>query len=241
MYVKELGCEVKVCDLKFKDVDTKQGIVIGYFSAFGSKDADGDIILPGAYTKSIKERGPQSAKPRIKHLLDHNKTNAVAVIQGLEEDNIGLKYQSKAGRHTAGQDWLKMCEDGIITEHSVGFETVKEQKAKEANYMHELLLWEGSSLQAWGANENTPIESVKGLRLHELSGRIKLLEKAIRNGTYTDETFNKLIKELEAIKTLLDKLSDETTQPGATTDTTEPSEEKEKQIDIINQLFTFKK
>lgn len=223
MFVKELGCNVKVNDIGFKDIDSKQGIVIGYFSAFGNKDSDGDIIVQGAYAKTIQERGPKSRKPRIKHLLDHNRYNAVAVIQDLKEDEVGLIYESKAGRHTSGQDWVKMCEDGIITEHSVGFETLKSDKKEDANYLLELQLWEGSSLQAWGANSATPIVGIKEMALKALNDRFAILEKAIRNGKYSDEAFKSLEKELVSIKNQLTKL-DETTEPDGEKDrTTQPS------------------
>ena len=52
-----------------KDVDAKKGIVTGYFSAFNIKDSDGDIIVPGAFQKSLSEWFP---KGRIKHLLNHD-------------------------------------------------------------------------------------------------------------------------------------------------------------------------
>ena len=39
-----------------KDVDTKNRIVTGYLSEFGSLDYDKDIIEKGAFTKSIMER-----------------------------------------------------------------------------------------------------------------------------------------------------------------------------------------
>lgn len=239
MFIKELGCEVKTSDIKFKDLDSKQQIVVGYFSAFGSKDSDGDIILPGSYAKSIKERGPKSAKPRIKHLLDHDKKKAVAVILDLEEDEIGLKYTSKAGTHDAGQDWFKMCESGIISEHSVGFETIKEDKKSDANYMSELLLWEGSSLQSWGANMNTPISEIKERKLHELMERFTTIEKAMRNGTFTDIVFTQLEKELNQIKHLLSILTSDTTEPDHSTDTTLPGlkEDEVIQTNHINQIF----
>lgn len=230
MFIKELGFEVKTSTLSFKDIDAKQGIVVGYFSAFGNKDSDGDIILPGAYAKSINERGPKSNKPRIKHLLDHNKTKAVAVIQDLQEDEIGLKYESKAGRHIDGQDWLKMCEDGIVTEHSVGFETIKAEEKSDANYMSELLLWEGSSLQAWGSNFSTPIVGVKELKITELHDRFTLLEKAIRNGKYSDNAFVGLEKELKAIKHLLSILTLDTTEPDHTLETTQPGLKEESEL-----------
>jgi HK97 family phage prohead protease len=239
MFVKELGCEVKTSAIEFKDIDTQKQIVVGYFSAFGSKDSDGDIILPGSYAKSIKERGPKSAKPRIKHLLDHDKRKAVAILQELEEDSIGLKYTSKAGSHTDGQDWFKMCECGIITEHSVGFETIKEESKSDANYMSELLLWEGSSLQAWGANENTPVVGIKEMKLKELNDRFAVIEKAMRSGTFTDETFIKLEKELQTIKHLLSILTLDTTEPDPKTDTTLPGLKEDEVIKLnhINQTF----
>jgi HK97 family phage prohead protease len=243
MYIKDLGFEVKTSTVAFKDIDTKKGIVVGYFSCFNSKDSDGDIILPGAYTKSITERGPKSAKPRIKHLLDHNKTKAVAVIQDLEEDAIGLKYESKAGRHKDGQDWLLMCEDGIITEHSVGFETIKEDKKSDANYMSELLLWEGSSLQSWGANSSTPIVGIKSLKIEELNSRFELIEKCIRNGKYSDEVFPQLDKELKAIKHLLSILTLDTTEPEHTISaTTQPGLKEESELldTLTNYLNNLK-
>ena len=188
-----------------KDIDVAKGIVTGYFSAFGSKDSDGDIIQKGAYTKSINENFK-----RIKHLLDHDRTKAVGKIQVLKQDDTGLYYESKAGRHTQGQDFLKMAEDGIITEHSVGFQTIKEHQSKEdnANIITETRLLEGSSLQTWGANQFTPITGIKSET--DLLALFTTLEKAFKNGTYTDECFkNIIIPRYEAIKSILPQFSTE--------------------------------
>lgn len=203
-----LGMLTKGISQGFKDVDVKQGIVTGYFAHFGSKDSDGDIIVEGAFAKSIRENGPKSNNPRIKHLLDHNKKNAVATILELKEDSFGLYYESKAGRHTAGRDFLLMVEDGIITEHSHGYITLKEQQKSDANYIYENMLLEGSSLQFWGANSNTPITGIKSA--DDLFQTISMLEKAVRNGKYTDETFIQLT---ERIKSLYDLM-----QPDKTTE-----------------------
>jgi len=191
-----------------KDVDTVKGIVTGYFSAFGNKDSDGDIIQFGAYTKSINENFP-----RIKHLLDHDRTKAVGKLQILKQDSFGLYYESKAGRHTLGQDFLKMAEDGIITEHSVGIQAIKEHKSKEenANIITEVRLLEGSSLQTWGSNQFTPLMGIKSET--DLMALFDTLEKALKNGTYSDECFqNTIIPRHEAIKSILPQFS---TKPQA--------------------------
>jgi HK97 family phage prohead protease len=118
---KSLGMEVK-------DVDTKQGIVSGYFSAFGMVDSDGDIIMPGAFKRSINDWGPDG-KGRIKHLLNHDPSQPLGKIKELSEDSYGLKYTSAVGTHNLGRDFVKMVESGLINEHSIGFRTLREQKS----------------------------------------------------------------------------------------------------------------
>lgn len=178
-----------------KDLDIKQGIVVGYASHINSKDADGDIIMPGAFTKTLSENGS-----RIKHLLNHNISQPIGVPQVLKEDNNGLYYESKIGSHALGVDFLKMVDSGLITEHSIGFATIKQQQSKEkgANLITEVKLWEFSSLTAWGANENTPLLGVKALQ--SVSERIEKLKAAITNGTFTDASFGLLIDELNFLQ-----------------------------------------
>jgi HK97 family phage prohead protease len=228
-----------------KDIDSKQQIVVGYFSSFGTRDSDGDIILPGAFKKSILERGPETRNPRLRHLLDHKRDKSVAKILSLKEDDFGLRYESKAGRHTLGQDWFLMCEDGLLSEHSIGFEVIKEEQKSDANYMHEILLYEGSSIQFLGANENTPIVGIKELKSQELNERISAIEKCLRNGKYTDEAFiqlEKIYRELKAIKSLLPTIITDTTLPEQTEVNTSPAttEPELKQNDWIQAIQKFR-
>ena len=53
------GYKRKNCDFEIK-ADAKNRMVEGYFSAFDNIDSDADKILKGAFTKSIKEHGPNS-------------------------------------------------------------------------------------------------------------------------------------------------------------------------------------
>lgn len=192
------------------DVDTKKGIVTGYFSSFDNMDSDGDVIRKGAFAKTINENFQ-----RVRHLLDHDATKSVGKILTLEEDKKGLYYESKAGRHTLGRDFLLMVEDGLISEHSIGFVTIKQKSMGHYNEISEVKLYEGSSLQGWGANEMTPITGMKSYE--NISQMMDSILKAIKNGKYTDETFAKLElqflqlqKELEALK----ELSVETPEPS---------------------------
>jgi HK97 family phage prohead protease len=195
------------------DVDVKKGIVTGYFSSFDNMDSDGDVIRKGAFSKTIKENFQ-----RVRHLLDHDATKSVGKIQLLQEDAKGLYYESKAGRHTLGRDFLLMVEDGLINEHSIGFVTIKQKNMGGYNEITEVKLYEGSSLQGWGANEMTPITGMKNFET--VSVMMDNIMKAIKNGKYTDETFAKL--ELQFLQ-LQKELAD---LKEASVESPEPSEDK---------------
>lgn len=182
-----------------KDLDGRKGIVTGYFSHFGNVDADGDVITQGAFAKSIKESGPTSKKPRIKHLFNHDPSQPIGVLQELKEDTIGLYYESKIGSHNLGQDFIKMVDSGLIAEHSIGFQTLQAkeiqsydeyQKNKEKGWreLTQLKLWEGSSLSAWGANEMTPLTGMKALK-----DKSDQIAKFCKDSSATDETIELLL------------------------------------------------
>lgn len=186
-----------------KDVDGKKGIVTGYFADFKSLDSDGDIIMPGAFTDSIAAAGPAAAKPRIKHLMNHDISMPLGVLNVLKEDNKGLYYESQTGTHSLGVDFIKMAESGLITEHSIGYRTIKFnqvtpwQDAKEGDVQRELTklkLYEGSSLTAWGANPNTPLTGMKAeIEINKLLNKQEAIEKFCRDSTATDETIDLLL------------------------------------------------
>ena len=188
-----------------KDVDGKKGIVTGYFSKFGNVDADGDIIVKGAFTKTIRENGPESTQPRIKHLQNHNTSQPLGKIIVIKEDSTGLYYESEIGTHSLGVDFVKMVESGLISEHSIGYKTIKKNQLQDyegyaknpqkgRQELTEVKLWEGSSLTAWGANPMTPIVGMKGVDdIEGILERQKQIEKFCKGSEATDETIEMLL------------------------------------------------
>lgn len=195
------------------------------------------------------ENGPTSNNPRIKHLLNHNPSQPLGVITVLKEDATGLYYESQVGTHSLGQDFIKMVESSLVSEHSIGFQTVKQNKiqgydeyqknpSKGMFEITEVKLWEGSSLTAWGANERTPLTGMKSEEkisyLQELMNRQKNLEKFCRNTTATDETIELLLIENKQLTQQIIDLSKSITQPE---DSTLPKEDTE----ILDVLTKFSK
>ncbi len=201
-------------DFEIKDIDEKAGIVTGYASIFGNIDSDNDMIMQGSFTKTCAERGPASSKPRIKHLWQHNSWEPIAVPIELREDGRGLYFASQFGKDQFSQDKLQQHIDKIITELSIGFNTIKAEDIinKEGEVTHrkitEIKLWEYSSV-TWGSNSLTEVLSAKGEltdTLAELNKRIDTLTKALKNGKYSDETAESFEAELSKIQNIIKSL-----------------------------------
>jgi hypothetical protein len=192
-----------------KDIDSIQGIVTMYWSAFGNVDAYEEVIDQGAFKKTIAEWGPKG-KGRIAHLLNHNPTHRVGVVKELSEDNHGLLAVSKilGQNHSKGRDALIEYEEGAIREHSIGFRVMKWERDDEAKVMHlvEIKLYEGSGV-TWGANPETPVVDVKALQddpllFENMINQVRSIERCLKRGI-TDERAIELEDELNSFKRIV--------------------------------------
>jgi len=164
-------------------------------SQMGSKDLDGDVIDSSAYTKTLNERGPK-AKNQIWHLTDHNPSlkSAVGKFSELFVEGDMLVGVTNIPNTTWGNDVLEFYKSGHITEHSIGFRTIKEETKSDFNLIKEVMLYEGSAV-LWGANPNTPTLSAgksitkeeANSELEQLNKDLELVTKTLRNGNISDE------------------------------------------------------
>jgi uncharacterized protein len=212
--------EVKSIDLGdngVKDFDFKSRTITGYFSRFGNIDHDKDMLMPGAFTKSIKERG-SDGKNIIPHLADHqmNTTHLLAKPKLYEVADGGM-FESVVTDTTKATDILKQYRDGLINQHSFGFKTLQKDAKQSHTEIKEVLLYEVSTV-VLGANENTPFSGFKSMDKPQLMDRYNLLKKCFKDGDYSDEFFTVLDAQIKQIeKELFEILMTETTEPVTTT------------------------
>ena len=193
------------------DIDMSSRIVKGYFASFDTLDSDSDIIRKGAFKKSLQERGANSKGRSIAHLRNHDWEHQIGKLITLEEDSKGLYFVSKLGTSTKGEDALRDYDEGILKEHSIGFNYVKGKIKEEEDDVHgkyynitEDKLWEGSGV-TFGANEFTPVLDVqKGLidseYLDNLNNDMNVLVKALKNGKGTDDRLENIEFKLKQIQ-----------------------------------------
>lgn len=233
----------KNLDMSVKDVDTVTGVVTGYFSKFNNRDSDGDIIIPGAFKKTISENGPGSPRPRILHLWQHDPMRPLAKPKVLQETEDGLYFESNISHTTYGKDAIQLYYDGVITEHSIGYQVIKSEETREANRLIELKLWEGSTV-SWGANMEALVTGVKSEMPTEeiyekLLKKLDALNVAVK-GNYTDDTARQLEIQLLQLQTIIKSLA-ERIKPVETTLPKEPTITVEEAIGLIKQNVKWTK
>jgi HK97 family phage prohead protease len=100
---------------EFKAVDD-DWIVEGYVSTFGNVDLGNDVVMPGAFTKTLKEN------PRVRFLLSHDPRLILGVPKKLKEDSKGLFGSFKISKTQLGEDTHQLLLDGAIDSFSIGYQ-----------------------------------------------------------------------------------------------------------------------
>lgn len=239
--------EIKNVSDSVLDVDDTSRRVKVAISEMGSLDLDNDVIDGGAYTKTIKERGPAGAN-LVWHLTDHNPSlkSAVGKFSELYVDGSKLVGITDIPNTSWGNDVLEFYKTGHINQHSVGFRTIKQEDQKDANgqayrLIKEIMLLEGSTV-LWGANPNTPTLDVgKSFTKDEadsailkLQEELTLITKSLKDGRFTDDGFElieiRMNQVNEKIKNLFAVIN---TQPAQAV---EPDETVKMINNILNKL-----
>lgn len=117
------------------------GRFAGYASAFGRLDEAGDIVMPGAFAKSLLRRG--SAKLRM--LFQHDAREPIGNWEVAREDAYGLWVEGRLVPGVPRADALRaLIERRAIDGLSIGFRTVR--ATRDAGTGHRRLwaveLWE---------------------------------------------------------------------------------------------------
>jgi HK97 family phage prohead protease len=166
----------------------------GYASHFWSVDSYMTAVKPGAFRKTIKERG---AKTPI--LWQHDPYSPIGRPTELKEDKTGLRFNAAITEATTyGRDAMALLRDGVPLGMSFGFQTIKSRaagdddpldfgqykaKPEDIQVIEEVKLWE-VSLVTFPANELAAINDVRAVA--EADALTTLIEH-IRGGSVSDE------------------------------------------------------
>jgi len=148
--------KLKYFPLEIKDV-TEKGEFTGYASTFGNTDLGGDVIAPGAFTKTISEKTDHPV------LWGHNPREVIGVNQGYSEDSKGLKVHGQLIMDVQrAREAYALMKAKAVRGLSIGFDTIVQEYNKETDVrtLKEVKLWE-YSLTPFPMNPQAGVTSVK--------------------------------------------------------------------------------
>ena len=116
--------EQDTLDVKFDikamqdDNDEEKGVFQGYGSIFGNKDLGNDVVVQGAFAKSIGRKGAKA----VKMLYQHRPDEPIGVFDEIIEDNRGLKVKGRLAMGTQrGREVYELMKMGALDGLSIGY------------------------------------------------------------------------------------------------------------------------
>ncbi|CAI0853589.1 HK97 family phage prohead protease [Serratia fonticola] len=167
--------------LKLKSV-SDTGEFEGYGSVFGVKDSYSDIVIPGAFTKSLDNWKVKGGQPAM--LWQHKTDEPIGVYTEMREDDVGLFVK---GRLLIDDDPLAKrahahMKAGSLTGLSIGYmlKDWEYDRTKDAFLLKEIDLWEVSPV-TFAANDEARISDVKSAFARGETPLPKNIERVLRD------------------------------------------------------------
>ena len=207
--------EYKTLLFDMDEYDEEQGIFSGYGAVFGNIDDGGDIIEPGAFTKTIAE-----GWERVKILALHNDAwLPIGRPIEIREDAKGLYIKAKVSDTAMGRDIKVLLKDGVLNELSIGYDPIVfDYDETGIRHLREVKLWE-ISIVTWAMNPEATITGYKAVEAADRavkliadaaeevregrkisSARLKTLKDASETMKRAAKTLDALISEVEGEK-----------------------------------------
>ncbi|TWI38234.1 HK97 family phage prohead protease [Paracoccus sulfuroxidans] len=155
--------------------------ISGYGSVSGNVDSGGDVVMPGAFSESLK------SGRKVKMLWNHNSDEPCGVWADIVEDERGLKVSGIISETARGKDVIALLKDGAIDSLSIGYRTVDAEWKGDTRQIHKAELWE-ISIVTFPMNELAKIDSIKASEMTKRD-----LEKKLRDSGFSRNDAQKLI------------------------------------------------
>ena len=201
----------------FESKVDEAGKVAGFFSTYDKvPDSYGDIIEPGAFTKTIEKR--KATGHPFPLCLNHDFDKVIGRVDNIEDQEKGPFYEASFYKTDLAQDvreWTK--DDGPIYQNSFAYDVIKrrdptpdEKALGITNVLQEVELYE-ISIVTVPANQNAIITDVKSVEPETKAGR--------RNSRKDADVINQII---DLAKAVLDYPEDKPTEDEEKSEEAQP-------------------
>ncbi|WP_114945503.1 HK97 family phage prohead protease [Microvirga calopogonii] len=141
------------------DVD---GVFEGYASLFGTADLGKDVVMPGAFSDSLRKRGASD----VRLLWQHDPGQPIGRWLVIEEDRRGLRVRGKLNLAVErAREIHALMREGAVDGLSIGFrvERARAERPTGLRRLEKLDLWE-ISVVTFPMLPDARVETVKHAR-----------------------------------------------------------------------------
>lgn len=161
-------------DVKMDESGKSEGTFSG-FASTSHLDRGGDIVLKGAFKRTLKERGDS-----VRILWQHDSKKPIGRPTLLEERDGGLYIEGKISDTELGREAMTLLKDGVIDSMSIGYSVNdSEYNGQGVRVIKDLDLYE-VSLVTFPMNEKAKVTGVKDDNLN-----VRDIEKVLRDAGYS--------------------------------------------------------
>lgn len=178
-----------VVPFELKAVSDKE--IEGYGSTFGNVDLGGDIVMPGAFSRSLATHRTNGTRPKM--LWNHDTSGLpIGVWEEFEEDSHGLYLKGRFADTEMGRDVRTLAKMRAIDSMSIGFVPTDAEFSKDGYLLlKEIDLWEVSPVN-FPMNPKAVIEAVKSQ-----FGDVRTLERHLRDVGCSQKLAKDVIHDLQ--------------------------------------------
>lgn len=197
MAIKKPNLQV---DFQVKDFDTKSGTFAGVASPFGELDYQRDIVMPGAFAKSIAEFEAKGRK--VPMLWQHDRYNPIGIYTSLKETATALEVVGQCNLDVQqGRECHALMKQGALTGLSIGYSVITEEHDDDnlIRKLHEVKLYEISPVTFPAADSARAVaKSLEGI------STLADCESCLRDAGYSRSEALAFVARVKAIATQSD-------------------------------------
>ncbi|HYD32094.1 MAG TPA: phage major capsid protein [Azospirillaceae bacterium] len=195
-------------EIKLSSVDPEAGTIEGIASPFnGSPDRVGDVVAPGAFSRSLADHKARGTMPAM--LWSHDPAAPIGAWTDIAETAGGLKVRGKLALGTAKADEAhRLVKAGAALGLSIGFKTVKASRLSGGyRRLEEVDLVEVSivAVPAAPAARITSVKSFPAAAAATQTESKTMAEQTAAADTATDKTTDDRVSALETSVADIDK------------------------------------
>jgi HK97 family phage prohead protease len=134
--------------VEWKATSADPGMLEGHVSVFGNVDLEGDVVVPGAFKKTLADWA--RSKQRIPLLVDHKMSTdgVIGSLDSAEEDAVGLSVSARFSSIQKAQDIRTLLREQHINGLSFTYEPIRARPGmkggERVRFLEELRLFEAT-------------------------------------------------------------------------------------------------